>query len=87
MDEKRNFCRSCYCVDMYVKVRVKAGAKKEIFAALRNDRFEISVKEPASENRANMRVIELIAKYFKVPMRAVRIKSGHHSASKILSIL
>ena len=71
---------------MYVKVRVLAGAKTEKFEAVSKDHFKIAVKEPAKQNLANRRVVELVAMHFKVPAGQVRLISGHHSPSKILSI-
>jgi uncharacterized protein YggU (UPF0235/DUF167 family) len=72
---------------MYVKVRVRTGAKRESVEQLKGDRFAISVKEPAERNQANKRVVELIAAHFKISPAKIRIKSGHHSPSKILSVL
>ena len=47
---------------------------------------EVAVKEKAERNLANRRVIELVAKHLKVPAGKIRIISGHHSPSKMLSI-
>ena len=71
---------------MYIKVRVTAGAKKESFEKVSDDHFVVSVKEPAEQNRANKRVIELVALHFGVPTGKVRLISGHHSPSKIVDI-
>ena len=71
---------------MYIKVRVTAGAKKESFEKVSNDHFKISVKEPAEKNRANKRVIDLLAGFYTVHRGAVRIINGHHSPSKIFDI-
>lgn len=71
---------------MYIRVRVNAGAKKESFAQEREDSFLISVKEPAEQNRANTRVLELMASHFGILPKQIRIISGHHSPGKILSI-
>ena len=71
---------------MYVKARVTAGAKKEALQQLSKDHFKISVKEKPLQNLANKRVVELIARHFRVPAKAVRIVSGHRSPSKILSL-
>lgn len=71
---------------MYVKVRVVAGAKKETFKQKSNDHFKISVKEKAEQNLANRRVVELVADHFHIPSKQIRIISGHHSPSKILSL-
>ncbi len=71
---------------MYVKIRVKASAKEEKFVQKTYDHFEISVREAAERNLANGRVLELVARHFKLPIGKVRIISGHHSPSKILSV-
>lgn len=71
---------------MYVKVRVVAGKKTESFTPTSSDHFTIWVKEKAERNMANNRVVELIARHFKVQLNKVRIVSGHHSPSKILSV-
>lgn len=71
---------------MYIRVRVAAGAKREVFKAITVDSFLVAVKEPAEQNLANRRVLELVGAHFGVPARAIRIVSGHHSPGKILSI-
>lgn len=71
---------------MYIKVRVIAGAKKEIVKKLSDTGYALSVTEPAVQNRANTRVIAIIAAACGVPVNHVRIISGHHSPSKMLSV-
>lgn len=71
---------------MYVKVRVRAQSRKEEVKKINEKHFEISVKEKAKQNLANKRVMEIVSKEFKVLIGKVRIVSGHHSPSKILSV-
>ena len=71
---------------MYVKVRVTADAKKELFKKVSDNSFAVSVREEAKQNLANRRIITLVAEHFGVPTNKVRIISGHHSPSKILSV-
>lgn len=71
---------------MYIKVRVSAGAKKEVFTNVDKDLFLVAVKEPAEQNLANRRVLELVALHFGIEAKQIRIISGHHSPSKIFSI-
>ncbi len=71
---------------MYVRARVVAGAKKEKVERVSDDHFDISVREPAERNLANGRVREIIADACGVSVSAVRIVSGHHSPSKIMSV-
>lgn len=68
----------------YLKVAVKTGAKKESLKKKSEDHFEISVKEKAEKNMANRRVLELLALYFKVPLKKIRIVNGHHHPHKLL---
>lgn len=65
-----------------VRVKVRAGAAKESVVRKSGTVFEISVKEPAAENRANARVRALLARHFGLPLVRVRIVSGHHASSK-----
>ena len=77
----RNFA---IIADMYIKVKVKAGARKEIVEWVSDDHFVISVREKAEHNYANFRILGIFRTMY--PNTSVRIVSGHHSASKILSI-
>ncbi|MFA5652214.1 MAG: DUF167 domain-containing protein [Candidatus Paceibacterota bacterium] len=71
---------------MYIKIKVTTDTKREEIVKKTKDHFEISVKEPAERNMANKRVLELVREYLKVYNGKVRIVSGHHSSSKIISI-
>lgn len=71
---------------MYIKIRVTANSRKESFVKISEDHFEVSVKEKAERNMANVRVRELVAEYFEVPIGKAKIISGHHSPSKIFSL-
>lgn len=71
---------------MYIRVSVSAGAKREVFKKVKDDSFLASVKEPAEQNLANRRVLELVASHFSLQPKQIRIISGHHSPSKIFSI-
>lgn len=70
---------------MYIKVFVTPGAKKERIEE-KGETLIITVREPASGNRANTRVRELIAMRVGKPLRSVRILTGHHSRAKMISI-
>jgi uncharacterized protein YggU (UPF0235/DUF167 family) len=71
---------------MYIHTKVTAGAGKESFKIKSKDHFEIYVKEKAEGNRANTRVLEILASHFKVTINKVRIVNGHHHPSKLLII-
>lgn len=70
---------------MFIKVFVTPDAKREKVEE-KDKSFLISVKEPASQNRANQRVREIIATRFQKPVGKVRILTGHRSRAKMVSI-
>jgi uncharacterized protein YggU (UPF0235/DUF167 family) len=71
---------------MYIKAKVKAHAKKEVFEENPNGSFSIEVKEKPENNSANERVIELVAENFNVRPSDVKIVNGHRKPSKLISI-
>lgn len=77
---------AAYTGGMYIKVRVVAGAKKESVEKISDTSYKLAVKEPAKQNLANRRVIELMAFELKVPKAQIRLISGHQSPSKMLSV-
>ena len=73
-------------MEKIIQVKVFAGAKKE---KVENDgdKWTIYVREPAQNNLANMRIRELIATAFNIPRGSVRIRTGHKSPKKTLTIM
>jgi uncharacterized protein YggU (UPF0235/DUF167 family) len=69
---------------MYIKVKIIAGAKRELIERVSDDHYNVSVKEKAENNHANRRLLEIM--HIEYPNSIIRMISGHHSPSKILSI-
>ena len=68
-----------------IKVKVIPRAKKEkieVFDGI----LKVYIKAPAIEGRANKRLIELIADYFKVKKYNIIIIKGETSREKVLEI-
>lgn len=70
---------------MYIKVKVIAGAKKELIERVSEDTLHISVREEAEMNQANRRVLAIVRELYPMA-RDVRLVSGHHSPAKIVSV-
>ena len=71
---------------MYIKVKVFPKSKKEEIKKIKENRFEIKVKEKAERNLANTRVLELLAEYFEIDKKDISIINGHHHPIKMLRI-
>jgi len=72
-------------MSMYLKVLVTPGAKREKIEE-KGETLVVSVREPATGNRANDRVREIVALRVGKPLGKVRILTGHRSRAKIISI-
>ena len=70
---------------LHIKVKVLTEAKKEKITKKSDSGFEIAVKELAERGLANKKIMELLRKEFK-GYNKIKIISGHHSSSKIISI-
>ena len=69
-----------------IKVKVSASAKTEKIEEVAPGVFKIRVTAPPERGKANARVAELLAKYFKVSMSQVLLVSGETYREKIFCI-
>jgi uncharacterized protein YggU (UPF0235/DUF167 family) len=69
---------------MYIKVKVVTKSKKESVQKVRDDYYEITIRERAERNMANDRVLEIMREMY--PGTVVRMISGHHHPTKIFSV-
>ena len=71
---------------MRIKVKVKPNARSNGVKELDKDYYEVKVSVPPEKGKANERVIELIAKFLKIPKSRINIVSGELYKEKILEI-
>ena len=71
---------------MLIHVKVTTEANHYSIEEKRPTAFNISVKEPALENKANRKVVSMLAEHFKVSPAKIRIITGHHAPGKIFEI-
>lgn len=68
---------------MKIFVTAKAGAKRASIEEIDPTHFVIAVKEPATDNRANIAILKSLARHFRVPAAALSIASGISSSKKV----
>lgn len=71
---------------MKVFVKAKPGARESKIEKIDEAHFNISVKEPPINGRANAAIIKLISEFFNIPQANVRLLSGFASKNKIFEI-
>ena len=69
-----------------LKVKVKTHSKKESIEFNSESECTIRTSAPAIENRANERIIEMLAEYFDIAKNQVTLIRGHKSKIKIFKI-
>ena len=72
---------------MLIHVKIKPDSKENKIVQKNETSFIVSVKEPNEDNRANKKMIEMMAEKFGIIKSKVKIVTGHHHPSKILEIL
>lgn len=70
-------------MESYIKVKVHAGEKKNRLEQKSPDTFEIWVKAPAEQGRANEAVRTALAEYLGVTENKLSLIKGATSPSKI----
>ena len=65
---------------------VKPLAKHENITLHSDGELSASVKAPASEGKANRRLIELLAEYFHTAKSNIRIVRGQRSTRKLIEL-
>ena len=70
---------------MKLFVQAKAGKKKEKIEH-RNNSWLISINAPATEGKANERLVEFLSEVLKISKSKIIIRKGHSSPFKTLEI-
>ncbi|MBI2098495.1 MAG: DUF167 domain-containing protein [Candidatus Wildermuthbacteria bacterium] len=71
---------------MKISVKVKPGAREEYIKEIGEGNFEVAVKEPPVQGKANRAVARALAEYFHVSQSQVSIVSGYTSRNKVVEI-
>ena len=72
---------------MLIKIKVITRARRESITELPDGSFRVRVNAVAEKGRANARVIDLLADYFKKPKSSIGISRGRASEYKTVEIL
>lgn len=70
----------------FLKLRVHAASRRSDITAKSSDTFEIYVRAPAEQGRANREALSLLAAQLGVPVGRIRLVKGAHSPSKIVAL-
>ncbi len=72
---------------MQINVRVVPGSKKNKIIKLDSKNYRVKVVAAPIAGQANKELINVLAEYFCVEKKAIRIVSGLHSRNKTIDII
>ena len=72
---------------MKINVKVLPSSSAESIEKIDEITYKVKVSAPAQEGKANKRLRELLAQYFKVSKGNVNIIAGERSKVKIIEII
>jgi hypothetical protein len=72
---------------MTIETIIKTKQKTSHIEKLENGTYKIYVKASPIEGKANIEIIKLLSKYFKVPQSNINIKLGKKTGRKIIEII
>lgn len=71
---------------MKITVQVKPNAKKECVELQEDGSYLVRVNAPPAENKANIRVVELLSDHLNKPKSHFELVAGHRGKKKIFQI-
>lgn len=72
---------------MKLTIHVKPNARHEKVEAQPDGSLKVHVNAPPQEGRANERVIEILAKHFKIPKSHITVVHGEASRTKVVEVV
>lgn len=72
---------------MRIVVTAKTGAKHPFCKEIEKGFFEVAVKEPAHENRANTAIQKCLADHFDIAPSQIQIVRGQKSKRKVFNVV
>lgn len=71
---------------LIISVSVKPQAKKESVTRISASEYQVNVKAPPHDGKANLALIKLLSEYFSVPKSQIKIVHGHTARRKVLAV-
>jgi len=71
---------------MKLNIKVKTKAKEDKIEQISENTYQVSVKEPPTQNKANFAILKLISRHFRVPLASLRLIAGKSSKNKVIEI-
>lgn len=69
-----------------IRIKAHPKSKHESVTEISDQILEIWVREPAENNLANHRIMEITGEFYEIPINKLRMISGHHAPTKKIQV-
>ena len=69
-----------------ISVTVKPNARSAAITRVSEVEFRVAIREPARDGKANLALVDLLARHFDIPKSSVTIVRGHAARKKIIEL-
>ena len=71
---------------MIIKIKVKPNSEKQEIKKLEDGIYAVNLREKAEDNKANIELLNLLKKYFKVSVKDINLIKGMKGRDKIVEV-
>ncbi|MBI2076480.1 MAG: DUF167 domain-containing protein [Candidatus Aenigmarchaeota archaeon] len=71
---------------MILSVKAIPNSKKAEIRQIAENNYIVKLDAQPEKGKANLRLIEALSEYFKIPKSSIKIVKGHKSRNKIIEI-
>lgn len=71
---------------MILKIKVKPNSENQEIIKINETEYIVNLKSFPEDNKANIELLKLLKKYFKVEVKDIKIIKGKKSKNKVIEI-
>ena len=72
---------------MKLSLKVKTGASQDNVIKLAENSYRVEIRQIREKGKANLVIIKILSKHFKVPQANINIISGQTAKNKIIEMI
>jgi uncharacterized protein len=71
---------------MKLSIKVKPNSSEQKIFLISKKKYIVELKSSTENNKANLELIKILSKYFKVPQKNIVIKAGLTNREKLIEV-
>jgi uncharacterized protein len=71
---------------MKLSIKVKPNSPKQKVSLIKENYYLVELKSPAEKNKANLELIKILSRFFRIPQKNIVIKAGLTNREKLVEV-